>query len=66
MENACGKCEVCFNVVDEVHCPKQLNNGYIVPGKYHTSESRSSLILTRIRNVPRILHHRCSLHFPYT
>ncbi len=30
--------------LDELHCPKQLNGGFTVPGEYHTSVSQHKLV----------------------
>lgn len=32
--STCGECEFCLNGVDEVHCIKQTNSGFTVPGTF--------------------------------
>ncbi|KAI5460476.1 chaperonin 10-like protein [Mariannaea sp. PMI_226] len=32
--STCGECEFCMNGVDEVHCVKQTNSGFSVPGTF--------------------------------
>ncbi|KAH6886244.1 hypothetical protein B0T10DRAFT_539300 [Thelonectria olida] len=32
--STCGACEFCLNGVDEVHCVKQTNSGFSVPGTF--------------------------------
>lgn len=32
--STCGECEFCLNGIDEVHCIKQTNSGFSVPGTF--------------------------------
>lgn len=32
--STCGKCEMCTNGVDELHCPSQINSGFTAPGTF--------------------------------
>ncbi|GAB7347627.1 hypothetical protein MBLNU459_g4497t1 [Dothideomycetes sp. NU459] len=46
--STCRQCEFCTNGTDELHCPKQLNSGFSVPGTFQEYVLTDARYATRI------------------